>query len=408
MEACCIRHIRRYARNITVRARITLCINNKCGLLNLLFAYRSFRNRVVFQIRIEFSLDIIARIRVGIARLDDIARIIRDLCIRRCAEAEFLQNICLCISVSSRIGTTRNVETCCIRHIRRYIRHITIRARIACRIHDQRSLLNLLLAYRSFRNRVVCQVFLEGRLDVIARIRVGIACLDDFALFILDLCSRRRAEAEFLQDICLRISIDRLIGATRNMEAGCIRHIGRYIGHITIGTRIACRIHDQCSLLNLLLAYRSFRNRIVRQIFLEGRFNVIARIRVGIACLDDFAILILDLRIRRRAEAEFPQDIRFRISIDRLVGTAGNVEAGCIRYIGRYIGHITIRARIACRIHDQIGFFDSRCTVCDVNGIVRQIFSNCSLQLIFSSSILSRGPLSYFIRIRCITSVSIL
>ena len=192
------------------------------------------------------------------------------------------------------------------------------------------------------------------------------------------------------------------------MEAGCIRHIGRYIGHITIGARITCRIHDQRSLLDLLLAYRSFRNRVVRQIFLEVRLDVIARIRVGIACLDNFAILILDLRIGRRAKAEFLQDICLRISVDRLVGTAGNVEAGCIRHIGRYVGHITIRTRIACRIHDQIGFFDSRCTVCDVNGIVRQICSNCSLQLIFSSSILSRGTLSYFIRIRCITSISIL
>ena len=64
------------------------------------------------------------------------------------------------------------------------------------------------------------------------------------------------------------------------------------------------------------------------------------------------------------------------------------MEAGCIRHIRRYIGYITIRARIPLRINNQIGFVDS--SICPINGyrIVVQRLSRSARKLIASSGIL--------------------
>ena len=137
------------------------------------------------------------------------------------------------------------------------------------------------------------------------------------------------------------------------MEACCIRHIVCYIGHVAIGTRIAHRINDQCGLFNLFLTYCSFRNRVVRQVLIESCLDVIARICVSIAGLNDIASIILNLRIRICREIHLLQDIVIAVAIDRLSRTACHMEAGCIRHVSRYISHIPIGTSVACRINYQ-------------------------------------------------------
>ena len=83
------------------------------------------------------------------------------------------------------------------------------------------------------------------------------------------------------------------------------------------------------------------------------------------------------------------------------------MEACCIHHIRHYACNITVRTRFARRVNDQIGFINRRYTIFDVNGIVRQILSSYSLQLIFPSSILSRGTIGNFIRIRCNASIDV-
>ena len=81
------------------------------------------------------------------------------------------------------------------------------------------------------------------------------------------------------------------------------------------------------------------------------------------------------------------------------------MEAGCIRHIGRHIGHITIRARIACRIHDQRSLIDYRFSISDMDSIVIQrIITSCQFIRSTSSACYS----TFGFRVRCrIASIGI-